>query len=204
MAASTLSSKRRRASAPAAKVVPIVPAATKAAVRKAVAKSVPKPPAVKGAVAKVLASRGKLAATVTVAKSATRVAPKPAREPVVKPSRKPVRNTTALRPAAKPAAAKRGVAKRTGRAVPPPVRVVKIKSLDPFARCGPGTSVEHLYRVDENVDGRATVHLVFFDQYGWYCVHGRGCGAVADVHQELRAQRRSVPRLATTTRAAGR
>ena len=204
MAASTLSSKRRRASAPAAKVVPIVPAATKAAVRKAVAKSVPKPPAGKGAVAKVLASRGKLAATVTVAKSATRVAPKPAREPVVKPSRKPVRNTTALRPAAKPAAAKRGVAKRTGRAVPPPVRVVKIKSLDPLARCGPGTSVEHLYRVDENVDGRATVHLVFFDQYGWYCVHGRGCGAVADVHQELRAQRRSVPRLATTTRAAGR
>ena len=204
MAASTLSSKRRRASAPAAKVVPIVPAATKAAVRKAVAKSVPKPPAAKGAVAKVLASRGKLAATVTVAKSATRIAPKPAREPVVKPSREPVRNTTALRPAAKPAAAKRGVAKRTGRAVPPPVRVVKIKSLDPLARCGPGTSVEHLYRVDENVDGRATVHLVFFDQYGWYCVHGRGCGAVADVHQEFRAQRRSVPRLATTTRAAGR
>jgi len=50
VAASTLSSKRRRASAPAAKVVPIVPAATKAAVRKAVAKSVPKPPAAKGAV----------------------------------------------------------------------------------------------------------------------------------------------------------
>jgi hypothetical protein len=88
--------------------------------------------------------------------------------------------------------------------VVPPVRVVKVKSLDPFSRCGPGTSVEQLYRVDEQVDGRATVHLVFFDQYGWYCVHGRGCGAVADVHQELRAQRRSVPRLATTTRAAGR
>jgi hypothetical protein len=204
VAASTLSSKRHRASAPAAKVVPIVPAATRAAVRKAVAKSVPKPPAAKGAVAKVVASGGKLAATVTVAKSATRVAPKPAREPAAKPVRKPVRNATALRPAAKRAPAKRGVAKRAGRAVPRPVRVVKIKSLDPFARCGPGTSVEHLYRVDENVDGRATVHLVFFDQYGWYCVHGRGCGAVADVHQELRAQRRSVPRLATTTRAAGR
>jgi hypothetical protein len=84
------------------------------------------------------------------------------------------------------------------------VRVVKVKSLDPFTRCGPGTSVEQLYRVDEQVDGRSTVHLVFFDQYGWYCVHGRGCAAVADVHQELRAQRRSVPRLATTTRAAGR
>jgi hypothetical protein len=85
------------------------------------------------------------------------------------------------------------------------VRVVKVKSLDPVARCGLGTSVEQLYRVDELVDGRSsTVHLVFFDQYGWYCVHGRGCTAVADVHQDLRAQRRSVPRLATTTRAAGR
>jgi len=94
--------------------------------------------------------------------------------------------------------------KRAGRGAAPAVRVVKVKSLDPCARCGPGTSVEQLYRVDEHVDGRATVHLVFFDQYGWYCVHGRGCGAVADVHQELRAQRRSVPRLATTTRAAGR
>jgi hypothetical protein len=106
-------------------------------------------------------------------------------------------------PAAKRVVPARAVT-RGGRAVPPPERVVKIKSLDPFVRCGPGTSVEQLYRVDERVDGRATVHLVFFDQYGWYCVHGRGCGAVADVHQELRAQRRSVPRLATTTRAAGR
>jgi hypothetical protein len=95
-------------------------------------------------------------------------------------------------PAAKRVVPARAVT-RGGRAVPPPERVVKIKSLDPFVRCGPGTSVEQLYRVDERVDGRATVHLVFFDQYGWYCVHGRGCGAVADVHQELRAQRRSVP-----------
>jgi hypothetical protein len=183
--------------------------ATKAAVGKAGPKPAPKQATSKGAVAKVVASRGKLAATVTVAKPAARVAPKPARRPAVQPVRKPVRKAAATRPAApralpKRAPATRGAAKRSARAVPPPVRVVKIKSLDPFARCGPGTSVEHLYRVDENVDGRATVHLVFFDQYGWYCVHGRGCGAVADVHQELRAQRRSVPRLATTTRAAGR
>jgi hypothetical protein len=209
VAASTLSSKRRRASAPSAKVVPGVRAATKAAVGKAGPKPVPKPAASKGAVAKVVASRGRLAATVTVAKPTARVAPKPARQPAVKAALKPVRKAAVPRPAAtrtlpKRAPAKRGVAKRAGRAVPSPARVVKIKSLDPFARCGPGTSVEHLYRVDENVDGRATVHLVFFDQYGWYCVHGRGCGAVADVHQELRAQRRSVPRLATTTRAAGR
>jgi hypothetical protein len=86
------------------------------------------------------------------------------------------------------------------------MREVRVKELDPVARCGPDTSVELLYRVDERLDGRtAGVHLVFFDRYGWYCVHGRGCAAVADVHQDLRAQRRSVPRLAaTTTRAAGR
>jgi hypothetical protein len=118
-----------------------------------------------------------------------------------------MRQAATKRPAAKvgPAATRgAGAAKRGGRAAVPAVRVVKVRELDPHARCGPGTSVEQLFRVDEQVDGRPTVHLVFFDQYGWYCVHGRGCGAVADVHQELRAQRRTVSRLATTTRAAGR
>jgi hypothetical protein len=205
VAASTLSSKRRRASAPAAKVVPVVPAASGAGARQAANKPAAKAPAAKAGAAKVVARRGRLAATVTVAKPAARVAPKPLRQPAAKPVRKAAaKRTAAKRAPAKPTPAKRGATKSTRRSVPAPVRVVKVKSLDPFARCGPGTSVEHLYRVDENVDGRATVHLVFFDQYGWYCVHGRGCGAVADVHQELRAQRRSVPRLATTTRAAGR
>ena len=118
--------------------------------------------------------------------------------------RAPVKRAPVKRALVQRESVKRGSANRATRASAPALRVVKVKSLDPFARCGPGTSVEQLYRVDERVDGRATVHLVFFDQYGWYCVHGRGCGAVADVHQELRAQRRSVPRLATTTRAAGR
>ena len=87
-----------------------------------------------------------------------------------------------------------------------PGREVRVRELDAVARCGPDTSVELLFRVDERLDGRpAGVHLVFFDRHGWYCVHGRGCAAVADVHRDLRAQRRSVPRLADpTTRAAGR
>lgn len=85
------------------------------------------------------------------------------------------------------------------------VRFAKVRELDPWARCGPRTSVEQLFRVDEQVDGRAVaVHLVFYDQRGWYCVHGRGCAAVADVHRELRAQRRSVAGSAPATRAAGR
>ena len=59
-----------------------------------------------------------------------------------------------------------------------PVVRVAIKELDPLAKCGPNTSVQFLYRVDESVDGRKTFHLVFFDHHGWYCEHGRACPAV--------------------------
>jgi hypothetical protein len=55
---------------------------------------------------------------------------------------------------------------------------VAVKSLDPLRKCGPNTSVQFLYRVDEEVDGRSTPHLVFFDRHGWYCEHGRSCPAV--------------------------
>lgn len=57
------------------------------------------------------------------------------------------------------------------------VRVV-VKRLDPLRKCGPNTSVQFLFRVDEEVDGRNTPHLVFFDRHGWYCEHGRSCPAV--------------------------
>jgi hypothetical protein len=57
-------------------------------------------------------------------------------------------------------------------------RRVAIRPLDPVQKCGPGTSVQFLYRVDESVDGRSTAHLVFFDRHGWYCEHGRTCPAV--------------------------
>ena len=55
---------------------------------------------------------------------------------------------------------------------------VAVKALDPVAKCGAGTTVQSLYRVDESVDGRTTTHLVFFDRHGWYCEHGRNCPAV--------------------------
>ena len=57
--------------------------------------------------------------------------------------------------------------------------VVAIRPLDPLRKCGPSTSVQLLYRVDESVGGRRTSHLVFFDRHGWYCEHGRTCPAVA-------------------------
>jgi len=63
----------------------------------------------------------------------------------------------------------------------PPERMVKIRALDPYEKCGPGTSVLHLFRVDEKLDGSVATHLVFFDRHGWYCEHGRGCRAVDDV-----------------------
>jgi hypothetical protein len=54
-----------------------------------------------------------------------------------------------------------------------------IKALDPRRKCGAGTTVQFLYRVDErSVDNRSTTHLVFFDRHGWYCEHGRTCPAV--------------------------
>jgi hypothetical protein len=59
-----------------------------------------------------------------------------------------------------------------------PVVTVAVRELDPLRKCGPRTTVQLLYRVDESVDGRRTAHLVFFDRHGWYCEHGRTCPAV--------------------------
>ena len=65
-----------------------------------------------------------------------------------------------------------------GRSAKAPVVHVAVKPLDPLRKCGPKTTVQFLYRVDEQVDGRSTPHLVFFDRHGWYCEHGRSCPAV--------------------------
>ena len=62
-------------------------------------------------------------------------------------------------------------------------RVVRITALDPFERCGPRTSVVHLYRVVERRGDESSVHLVFFDRHGWYCEHGQACRAVDDVRR---------------------
>lgn len=66
-----------------------------------------------------------------------------------------------------------------------PVKAASVSSfalhlLDPVRKCGAGTTVQRLYRVDESSpDGSARVHLVFFDRHGWYCEHGRDCAAVS-------------------------
>jgi hypothetical protein len=75
-------------------------------------------------------------------------------------------------------AGRRVLAVVRGRVVEAPVVRVAVKPLDPLRKCGPNTTVQFLYRVDEQVDGRSTPHLVFFDRHGWYCEHGRSCPAV--------------------------
>lgn len=67
---------------------------------------------------------------------------------------------------------------RVARSLPPAEEIFRIRELDPQQKCGPATSVEELYRVDELVGNGRTAHLVFLDRHGWYCVHGRNCPAV--------------------------
>jgi hypothetical protein len=61
---------------------------------------------------------------------------------------------------------------------PPQRKVVRVLDLDPFEKCGRGTSVQRLIRVDEVIDQAREAHLVFFDRHGWYCEHGPTCPAV--------------------------
>lgn len=100
-----------------------------------------------------------------------KAAPKPKRPARTKSSTAGPRSRRGTKPVAKP-----------------PVRSVRIRELDPLAKCGSETSVQFLYRVDELVDGAPTAHLVFFDRHGWYCEHGRNCPAVADVRKLGRQQ----------------
>ena len=75
-------------------------------------------------------------------------------------------------------AARRAKVKKQAERVAPAVRYT-IKALDSQRKCGPATSVQLLFRVDERrADKGVTTHLVYFDKHGWYCEHGRSCPAV--------------------------
>jgi hypothetical protein len=70
----------------------------------------------------------------------------------------------------------------------PPVRkVVRVVDLDPIEKCGRGTTVQRLIRVDETIDQAREAHLVFLDRHGWYCEHGRTCPAIG--HARKHAER---------------
>jgi hypothetical protein len=59
-----------------------------------------------------------------------------------------------------------------------------VRELDPLRKCGPRTSVERLFRVDELADGAVRAHLVFQDRrHGWYCEHGVDCPATREAQR---------------------
>jgi hypothetical protein len=67
-------------------------------------------------------------------------------------------------------------------------RKVRIRPMDPVEKCGKGTTVTQLYRVEETLDRTKIHHLVFFDRHGWYCEHGKQCGVVKDVQKFTRSK----------------
>jgi hypothetical protein len=82
--------------------------------------------------------------------------------------------------------AKRPVSKKAPPRRPQPVASeFQVRELDPQAKCGAETSVQFLHRVIERSEGRITNHLVFFDQHGWYCEHGRACPAVGHAKKHI-------------------
>ncbi len=87
----------------------------------------------------------------------------------------------------------------------PERKVVRVLDLDPYEKCGPGTSVQRLIRVDEQIDHAREAHLVFFDRHGWYCEHGRTCPAVgrARKHAERASHTTTLNMERTGTRKNG-
>ena len=85
--------------------------------------------------------------------------------------------------------AKRRVTSPGKAAKPVAVRKVRISEKDPARICGKGTSVERVFRVEEEGAKSKLLHLVFFDRHGWYCEHGAQCSAVADVKRYVRNSR---------------
>jgi len=66
--------------------------------------------------------------------------------------------------------------------------------LNPWLQCGPDTTVTELWKVWERRENEATLHLVYFDRYGWYCEHGPSCKAVAEVRRIVRTMSANAPR----------
>ena len=68
-----------------------------------------------------------------------------------------------------------------------PAELMRIREIDPRTKCGTGTTVMQLFRVDDLPEDAPRVHMVFHDRHGWYCQHGRECPAVAALlrHQHV-------------------
>ena len=126
--------------------------------------------------------RGKAVAKKAVRKTAKR--PKRAAKPARKATKKTAKGKAA---SSKKKSGKKVPAKKAPPPPPPPPRF-EVRALDPLRKCGPGTSVQLLYRIDETAGNGSTRthHLVFYDRHGWYCEHGRDCPAVPHAQREAR------------------
>jgi hypothetical protein len=80
----------------------------------------------------------------------------------------------------------------------------ELEPLDPWLMCGPDTTVTELWRVVERQEREKQIHLVYFDRYGWYCEHGRGCKAVAEVRRVVRTMSANAPRPRSSGKAGAR
>jgi hypothetical protein len=80
----------------------------------------------------------------------------------------------------------------------------ELEPLDPWLMCGPDTTVTELWRVLERREQETRYHLVYFDRYGWYCEHGRGCGAVSEVRRVVRTMSANAPRPSSPAKAGAR
>jgi len=104
-------------------------------------------------------------------------------------SKEPARRTGA-RGGSLPKTSNRGRAKAKLASAKEPEAQFRVKELNAQQKCGAGTSVERLFRVDETVDGAAKAHLVFLDRrHGWYCEHGVECPAVRQARRIGEADR---------------
>ena len=84
------------------------------------------------------------------------------------------------------AVSKRPTAKKKKPSPTPPPATFAVRELDPIRKCGAGTSVQLLYRVDETTGNLTRPHLIFFDRHGWYCDHGRDCPAVSHARRDAK------------------
>ena len=86
-------------------------------------------------------------------------------------------------------------AKDAGAKAKTPAAQFRVKELNAQQKCGVGTSVERLFRVDETAEGSARAHLVFMDRrHGWYCEHGVECPAVGQARRIGEADRQHIGR----------
>ena len=98
------------------------------------------------------------------------------------------------RPKARGGSTQKGSAGRRMNSKPPEAKEppvhFRVKELNAQQKCGLGTSVERLFRVDETAAGLARAHLVFLDRrHGWYCEHGVECPAVGQARRIGEADR---------------